>query len=257
MNLNTEPNEQIDTLHLNGYKIIQNKNGFMFGVDAVLLAHFASSIIRKNDHVIDLGTGNGIIPILLAAQSTAKEITGIEYQEISANLATRSIQLNNLSDKIHIVQGNVAEIQKHFASRSADVVVSNPPYIPTFASGTTTQNPAHSPNKTESLSLARHEISATLQDFVRAASFILKPHGKFCLIHRPNRLSEIFAALHSEGLEPKRMQFIHPLSDRPPTMVLIEARKDAKPDLSILPPLVMYDRPQVRSQALEAIYRAP
>ena len=272
--------ETIDTLPATDLKILQDKDGFMYGVDAVLLSHFALECIRNENSVVDLGCGNGVMPLLLAAHSRAKQITGIEIQEKAAELARKNVELNGLSQKIQILQGNVSDIASICCcggfdcsagcempevqtstvgwggvlqndvpqKNSADVVISNPPYMKYDAASWSDKN------STEKLTAARHELYANLDDFVGAAAFLLKSKGRFCLIHRPNRLSEIFSALQKYRLEPKRMQLVFPAADRPPTMVLIEARKNAASDLKILEPLIMYSAPGQKSPQMEKIY---
>lgn len=236
--------ETVDTLK-NGYKIIQDTERFQFGIDAILLANFASSEIRKNETVIDLGTGTGIIPLLLEKSSFAKELTGLEIQTESADMAFRSVELNHLEDKIHIVQGDIKNVSQQFGCHSFNVVTSNPPYM-IVEHGR--QNPA------EAKTIARHEILCNLEDVVSAADYLLKPHGRFFMIHRPFRLPEIFASLLKHNLEPKRMQLIHPFVDKEPNIVLVEARKNANPRLKIEKPLVVYEKPGKYTQEILDIY---
>ena len=236
--------EQIDTLK-NGYKIIQDTESFMFGIDAVLLADFVhfegsgkSSGIKRNDKIIDLCTGNGIIPLILSGFYSANCFTGLEIQKESAELAARSVELNGLQDKIRIINGDLKKLEDFtavygLAKHGFEVVTCNPPYS-VVESGK--QNPK------EPKAIARHELLCTLEDVVAAADFLLKPHGKFFMIHRPYRLAEIFGALYAHQLEPKRMRLVSPFAGEEPNLVLIEARKNAKPSLKIEPELAVYEK---------------
>lgn len=221
--------EQIDTL-LNGNKIIQDKERFQYGIDAVLLSAFATPNIRPGESVIDLGTGTGIIPLLLEHSTQAAAITGLEVQKASADMAGRSVALNKLENKIKIVEGDLKQVSSLFPKHSFNVVTSNPPYM---------INEHGKQNEGDAKSIARHEVLCTLEDVVAAADYLLLPHGKFFMIHRPFRLPEIFAAMAKHNLEPKTMRLVHPFEDKEPNMVLIEARKNAKPRLKIESSLVV------------------
>lgn len=221
--------EQIDQL-INGYKIIQDPQRFQFGIDAVLLAHFATEGTSARDRVIDLGTGTGIIPLLMHSERKEAHFIGLEIQDASAEMAERSISLNELQGAIEIVNGDVKEVSTLFGKHSFNIVTSNPPYM---INEHGRQNPG------DAKAIARHEVLCTLEDIVAAADYLLLPHGKFFMIHRPFRLPEIFAACAHHNLEPKRMRLVHPFADKEPNMVLIEARKNAKPRLEIERPLVV------------------
>lgn len=221
--------ENIDTL-LNGRKIIQDPERFQFGIDAVLLAAFASEETRKGDLVIDLGTGTGIIPLLMETSSFASSLTGLEIQEESALMAQKSVELNHLESKIKIVKGDIKSVSSLFDCHSFQVVTSNPPYM---------INEHGFQNDGDAKSIARHEVLCTLEDVVSAADYLLRPHGKFFMIHRPFRLPEIFSAFQKHNLEAKRMRLVYPFADKEPNMVLIEARKNAKPRLKIESPLIV------------------
>lgn len=238
--------EQIDTL-LNGNKIIQDPERFMFGIDAVLLAHFAESEVRKEDCVIDLCTGNGIVPLLMESVTFAQNFTGIEIQPESADMAARSVEINNLSNKIRIIQGDLKEISKHIPKHSVEVVTVNPPYM---------INEHGRQNGTDAKSIARHEILCTLEDVVTAADYVLKPHGKLFMIHRPFRLPEIFSSLAKHGLEPKRMRMVSPSCGKEANLVLIEARKNANARLKIEPELYVYKKPGEYTQEVQDIYNS-
>lgn len=221
--------EQIDTL-LNGRKIIQDPQRFQFGIDAVLLANFAAKETRNNDKVIDLGTGTGIIPFLMETSCRAYHFTGLEIQEESAQMAARSVELNNLSTKVQIVQGDIKAVSSILPKHSFNVVTSNPPYM---------INEHGRQNDGDAKSIARHEVLCTLEDVVAAADYLLSPHGKFFMIHRPFRLPEIFSALQKYNLEVKRIRLVYPFVDKEANMVLIEARKNARPELKVESPLIV------------------
>lgn len=221
---------QTDVLK-NGNKILQDSEGFMFGIDAVLLAHFACGGVRAGENVIDLGSGNGIIPLLMEKACGVSHFTGLEIQEKQVELARQSLGLNGLEEKITIVQGDIKKVPELFAKHSFNVVVSNPPYM--ALDGRQAQN-----EKLEK-SIARHELLCTLEDVVAAADYLLHSHGRFFMIHRPERLPEIFAGLLNHRLQPKRMQLIQPYADQAANLVLLEARKDARAGLKNLLPLVV------------------
>jgi len=217
--------ERIDELHRNQYKIIQNAKKFCFGMDAVLLSGFAK--IKMGEVVLDLGTGTGIIPILLEAKTEGKHFTGLEIQEDSANMARRSVAMNKLNDKIDIVIGDIKEASKLFGAASFDVVTSNPPYMNDHHGLTNPDLPK---------AIARHEILCTLEDVIREASKVLKPGGRFFMVHRPFRLVEIINTLTAYKLEPKRMKMVHPFADKEPNMVLIECTKGGRSMIKVEAP---------------------
>ena len=222
-----------------GYKIIQDDSAFCFGIDAVLLSAFTK--FKKGAAVFDLGTGNGILPLLLNAR--ARELksahgagdchfTGLEIQAAAAEMARESVKLNGLENQIEIVEGNICDVRQLFPAQTADVVVSNPPYmLPSAAKA----------NARDEKTIARHEVLCTLDDLVGAVKWLLKSNGSFFMIHRPYRLSEIFSSLEKYHLTPRRMQLVYPKIDQAPEMVLIEARPNYKPDLKIEAPLIMYE----------------
>ncbi|MCQ2592094.1 MAG: tRNA1(Val) (adenine(37)-N6)-methyltransferase [Treponema sp.] len=234
--------EQTDLL-LNGYQIIQDSELFMFGIDAVLLADFCKNSLKPKDSLIDLCTGNGIIPLLLAKNGAS--IKALEIQEQSANLAKRSVQLNNLENKIEIVQGDVKNVQNLFPKHFFNVVTCNPPYM---INEHGRQNPA------DVKAIARHEVLCNLEDIVSAADYLLATHGRFFMIHRPFRLPEIFTTLAKFNLEPKTMRLIKPFENTEPNLVLIEARKNANPRLKILPELTVYETPGNYTTEINDIY---
>ena len=237
------PGERIDDLERCGYKIIQDPKLFCFGIDAVLLSGFAK--VRAGEKVLDLCSGNGIIPILLAAKSQAAHITGLEIQRESANLAKRSIEANGISDRVNIICGDIKEAEDFFSKSAFDVVTCNPPYM---IDSHGLKNP-DSPK-----AIARHEIMCDFNDVVKAAAAMLKPGGRFFLIHRPFRLVEIFDTLTKYNLEPKRMKMVHPFVDHEPNMVMIEAVSDGRRRITVEKPLIVYENPGEYTQEIYDIY---
>nr|WP_296042170.1 tRNA1(Val) (adenine(37)-N6)-methyltransferase [uncultured Blautia sp.] len=234
--------ERVDDLQ-NGFYVIQNQDKFCFGMDAVLLSGFAR--IRKGDHVLDMGTGTGIIPILLKSKTKGEHFTGLEIQEECADMATRSVQYNGLESAVDIVCGDIKEAAGIFGAASFDVVTSNPPYM-IGAHGL--QNPHMAK------AIARHEVLCTLEDVVSQASKVLKDRGRFFMVHRPFRLAEIFSVLTRYKLEPKRMQLVYPYIDREPNMVLIEALKGGNSRITVEKPLIVYEKPGVYTKDILEIY---
>lgn len=238
-----KPGERVDDLHRNNYKIIQNTKKFCFGMDAVLLSGFAK--VMPGEKVLDLGTGTGIIPILLEAKTEGKHFTGLEIQPESADMARRSVILNGLEGKVEIVDGDIKEASNRFGLASFDVVTSNPPYM----------NHCHGiVNPGEAKAIARHELLCTLEDVVREASRTLKPNGRFYMVHRPFRLVEIMNTLISYKLEPKRMKLVYPYIDKEPNMVLLECIKGAKSMLKVEAPLIVYKEQNVYTDEIYDIY---
>lgn len=224
--------ERLDELQRNGYQIIQSPEKFCFGMDAVLLSGFAQ--VKPGGAVLDLGTGTGIIPILLEAKTPAEHLTGLEIQEESADMARRSVELNGLSGKINIVTGDIREADQIFKSASFDVITSNPPYM-IDAHGL--QNPQ------EPKAIARHEVCCTLGDVVRIAAKLLKPGGHFFMVHRPFRLAEIITVMTAYKLEPKRLRLVYPFVDKEPNMLLIEGVRGGRPRMTVEKPLIIFEKP--------------
>jgi len=235
--------ERLDDLGRKGYQIIQNPGSFCFGIDAVLLSDFAK--VKPGQKVIDLGTGTGIIPILMEAKTEASHLTGLEIQPESADMARRSVQYNNLEDKIDIVMGDIKEASTIFEHDSFDVVTSNPPYM-IGTHGLQGDN--------DKKTIARHEVLCTFDDIAREASRLLKNGGTFYLVHRPFRLIELVTTLTKYHLEPKRMRLVHPFVDKEPNMVLIEAKKCGNSRVAIEAPLIVYKEPGAYSDEILKIY---
>ncbi len=235
---------QTDTLKI-GYKLLQDTERFQFGIDAVLLADFAAGSVKAGDKVIDLGTGTGIIPLLMVNKSKSALFTGLEVQKDSAELAARSIALNGLENRIKIVEGNLTKVDQLFAKHSFNTVTCNPPYmIEEHGRG----------NQLDAKTIARHEVLCTLEDVVAAADYLLASHGSFYMIHRPFRLPEIFSSLEKHKMEMKRMRLIQPFADKEPNLVLLEARKNAKRRLTVEPPLIVRNDDGVYTAEVQAIY---
>lgn len=235
--------ERIDELHRNQYKIIQDEKRFCFGMDAVLLAGFAR--VKPKERVLDLGTGTGIIPILLEARTKGEHFTGLEIQEESADMARRSVALNALEEKIDIVMGDIKEAAKIFGAASYHVVTCNPPYM-------TANHGLQNPEQPKAI--ARHELLCTLEDVIEQAARVLLPNGRFYLVHRPFRLAEIISSLCAHGLEPKRMRLVYPFVDKEPNMVLIEALKGGKSRITVEKPLIIYKEPGIYMDEIYEIY---
>ncbi|MBE5849212.1 MAG: tRNA1(Val) (adenine(37)-N6)-methyltransferase [Lachnospiraceae bacterium] len=235
--------ERVDDLERCGFKIIQNTEKFCFGMDAVLLSGYAS--IRRQDKVLDLCTGNGIIPILLAAKTGAERIVGIEIQRDIADLAKRSVEANDLSDRVNILCADIKDAEEYYQAGAFDAVTCNPPYM---IDNHGIKNP-DSPK-----AIARHEILCTFDDVARVASRMLKPGGRMFLIHRPFRLTEIFETLTKYSLEPKRMKLVYPYVNREPNMVLIEAGLGGRRRLTVERPLIVYESPNCYTKEIYDIY---
>lgn len=235
--------ERLDELQRNGYRIIQNPEKFCFGMDAVLLSGFAKA--KTGSRVLDMGTGTGIIPILMEAKTEAAQLIGLEIQEESADMARRSVVLNGLEDKIEIVQGDIKEAGRLFGGASFDVVTCNPPYMIGQHGLTNPDTPK---------AIARHEILCTLEDVIRQAAKVLKPGGNFYMVHRPFRLSEIMVQLVKYHLEPKRMRFVYPFVDKEPNMVLIEANRGGRARMTVEKPLIVYREPGIYTDEIYEVY---
>jgi len=223
------PHERVDDLHRNGLLLIQDPAHFCFGVDAVILTGFTA--VRKNETVMDLCTGTGVIPILLAGKTKGARFDGLEIQAESAEMARRSVQLNSLSDRVCIHDGDVRTVREALPGACYDVVTANPPYL---------RAGAGEPNADAARTIARHELLCTIDDVAAAAAWLLKPQGRLYLVHRPDRLADVFAALRAHTLEPKVLRFVHSRAHKPPILLLVEAVRNGKPSLKVCEPLVIY-----------------
>lgn len=243
MQNNLRDGERIDELQRNGYVIIQHPERFCFGMDAVLLSGFAH--VKAGEHVLDLGTGTGIIPILLEAKTEGGHFTGLEIQPESADMARRSVELNHLESKIDIIIGDVKDASKRFGASSFDVITANPPYMIAKHGLQNEQNVR---------TIARHEVLCTLEDFLRESAKLLPPKGRFYMVHRPFRLSEIMCMMTKYGIEPKRMKLVYPYVDREPNMVLIEGLRGGRPRLIVEKPLIVYQENGKYTDEIYEIY---
>ena len=240
---NLLPGERIDELQRNGYRIIQNPERFCFGMDAVLLSGFARA--KKQERCLDLGCGNGIIPILMEAKTEGKHFTGLEIQPESADMARRSVALNGLQDRIDIVEGDIRDASKIFGASSFHVVTTNPPYM-TAQHGLT--------NLYEAKTIARHEVLCNLEDIIRESARLLMPGGRFYMVHRPFRLAEIISLMVQYRMEPKRMRLVYPYVDREPNMVLIEGLRGGKSRMTVEKPLIVYKEPGKYTDEIYDVY---
>lgn len=236
-------NERLDDLQRNGYQIIQDPKRFCFGMDAVLLTGFAHA--RTGDVLLDLGTGTGIIPLLMEAKYHCAHLTGLEIQPESADMAARSVALNNLTERITVVTGDIKEADKIFQSASFDCITCNPPYM-------IGEHGVMNPDAP--MAIARHEILCTFEDIACQTAKLLKPGGHFFLVHRPFRLAEILTTLLKYRLEPKRMQLVYPYVDKEPNMVLIEAVRGGKSRMTVEKPLIIFRAPGEYMPEITEIY---
>ncbi|MCR5006320.1 MAG: tRNA1(Val) (adenine(37)-N6)-methyltransferase [Clostridiales bacterium] len=235
--------ERIDDLNRKGYRILQDPGAFCFGIDAVLLADFAK--VAPGEKVLDLGTGSGILPLLMHARHPEARYFGLEIQPEMAERAERSVRMNGLEQDITITCGDLRQIGNFYAGQSMDAVVCNPPYMPA-ESGLK--------NEAASRTIARHEVTCTIEDVAVAASRVLKSRGRLYIVHRPARLVAVFSALTRHHLEPKTLRFVQPFTDAAPTMMLIEAVLQGGPELKTAPPLIIYTSPGTYTEEVLSIY---
>ena len=236
--------ERIDDLGIKNLKIIQNKKWFCFGIDSVLLANFAKNI-KKDSYVLDLGTGSGIMPTLLCGKTELKKVVGIEIQKDVCDMAKRSIELNKINEKFEIICDSILNLNKYFEKQTFDVVITNPPYK---KKNTGIINPD------EPKMIARHEITANLEDFIRVAKDMLKDKGEFYMVHRPERLVDIFELMRKYKIEPKEIRFIFSNKKEEPKMVMIKGVKNAKSFLKIYPNLYIYEEDGKYTEEIKNIY---
>ena len=234
--------ERLDNLMRSGRKIIQHEKEFCFSMDSVLISHFPK--FKKSFKVLDLGTGTGVIPLLIADE--VEKICAIEINSQMAEIARRNVELNNLQEKILVVEGDYRQHRDLFSAESFDLVISNPPYVP-IKNGEV--------NKFKGVAFARHEFTATLEDVVKAARFVLKFHGVFCMVHLASRLCEIIDSLHRNQFEMKRLQIIQPKIGREANLIMLEAIVGGKSgNLKILPPLVVHNEDNSYTDEIKKIY---
>lgn len=223
-------NERVDDLERNGYKLIQNPEVFCFGIDAILLAHFAK-VSSAKQKILDIGTGTGIIPIVMHAIYGKGSYTGIDIQEEMIEMAGRSVKLNEIEADVTMKVVDIKMCREHFKTGEFDIITCNPPYM---------KGDCGLKNEHPSKTIARHEVACTLEDIISGASYMLKYGGKMCMIHRPHRLVDIFSLMRQYNIEPKVMRMIYPKQGKEPTMVLVEGIKNGRPELRVKPPLTVY-----------------
>lgn len=244
MDIQLKENERIDDLQFNNLKIIQNTDGFCFGIDSVLLSDFAKEIPSRSA-VLDLGTGTGILGILLCAKTKLSKIYGIEIQKDMCDMAQRSIKLNGLEDRFSIINDNIQNLTSVFEAQSIDAIISNPPYK---------KDRSGIQNESQKKLIARHEITASLEDFISISSKLLKSNGNLYMVHRPERLVDLFYLLRKYQLEPKKLRMVHSYSDSKPKLFLVKATKNAKSFLNIEKPLIIYHHDGSYTDEIYKIY---
>ncbi len=244
MEIELKDNERIDDLQLNNLKIIQNKDGFCFGIDSVLLSDFAKEI-STNSTVLDLGTGTGILGILLCGKTKLSKIYGIDVQEEVCQMARKSISLNNLEDRFEIINDNIKNLNTIFENCSIDAIVSNPPYK---------KDNSGLKNESKTKLISRHEITASLEDFIEISSKLLKDNSSLYMVHRPERLSDLFYLLRKYKLEPKKLRMVQSYFDSKPKLILVKATKNAKSFLNIENPLIIYNKDGTYTDEILKIY---
>jgi len=225
------PDERIDDLEFNNLKIIQNKNFFCFGIDSVLISNFCTKN-KSASNAVDIGSGSGIISILIASKTRIKHIYGVEIQNEVAEMSKRSIELNHLEDKIEILNIDLKDATKYINPNSIDCVVTNPPYM---------KNGTGAKNENKQKIIARHEVETTLSEILNISYKLLKDKGEFFMIHRVDRLVDILSEMRAQRLEPKEIQFVHPYVNKSPNLVMLRAVKNGGRELKVLDPLVVYN----------------
>ena len=244
MDVELKENERIDDLEFKGLKIIQNEKGFCFGMDSVLLSDFAKNI-KNNSTVLDLGTGTGIIPILLCGKTNLRKVVGIEIQQDVANMAKRSSQLNNLQDRFEVVNTNIIDLKNIYEKQSFDVIVTNPPYKKENTGIT---------NENEAKLISRHEITANLEDFISISKDLLKDKGEVYMVHRPERLVDILSLMRKYKIEPKILKFVSPNKNKEPNLILIKGIKNANSFLKVEKTLYVYNEDGKYTNEILKIY---
>ena len=235
--------EILDDLQLDGLYVIQKKNGFKFGIDAVLLSDFAKDTPSRS--TLDLCTGTGIIPILLSAKTKTPKICGLEIQPHIADMAQRSIVYNSLSEKVEIKCGDLKDAVNIYPKGSFDKITCNPPYM---------KNNSAVKNEADTLTISRHEIMCTLEDVISVSSKLLRPKGRFYMVHRPSRLADIMHLMRTYKIEPKKLRFVAPSEGKAPNLLLIEGMRDGGAEMKVLPTLYVYDSDGNYTEEIDIIY---
>ncbi len=244
MKIELKENEKIEDLQFRNLKIIQDKTGFCFGMDSILLSDFAKEI-KKNAKVIDLGTGTGIIATLLCEKTELKEIIGVERQEEVYEMAQRSILLNHLENKFKLIREDILNIEKILEKNTFDAIVTNPPYK---------KKSTGIKNEENKKTISRHETTATLEDFISVSKKLLKDKGEFYMVHRPDRLVDILNSMRKYKIEPKTMRFVYSNQQSEPKLVLIKGIKNAKPFLKVEKNLYIYEEEGKYTKEINQIY---
>lgn len=235
--------ETLEDLQLSGLSLIQKKDGFRFGIDAVLLSDFAKDV--KAEKMLDMCTGSGIVPVLMSAKTSIPKIFGIEIQEEVFDTAIRSLKLNNLLERVHFDCGDIKNGVKIYGKRQFDLVTCNPPYMP---AGTAIKN------ELSTKVIARHEVMCTLEDVISVGADLLKQQGHLVMVHKPTRLADILCLMRENKIEPKRIRFVHKQADCEPSLVLVDGAFLGGRELRILPPLYLYDENGEETLELKRIY---
>ncbi len=244
MQIKLKENERIDDLEFKNLKVIQNKNGFCFGMDSVLLSDFAKEIKPKSK-ILDMGTGTGILGILLSGKIEDTKIVGVEIQEEVAKMANKSIILNDLQDRFKVICEDIKNLKQRYEAGSFDAIVTNPPYKKQGTGGI---------NENTIKLISRHEIAANLEDFIFIASYLLKDKGSIYMVHRPERLADILNTMNKYKLEPKILKFVYPNYKKEPNLILIKAAKNARPFLKVEKPLYVYNEDGSYTEEVLNIY---
>ena len=244
MDVVLKEDEVLDDLEYKDLKIIQKKDGFKFGMDAILLTNFSKNI-KKNARVLELGTGTGVISILLSEKTDLSKVIGIEIQEQISEMASRSVKLNKLENKVDIINENIKNIENVSEKSTFDVVVTNPPYK---------KKNTGIVNDNDIKLISRHEITADLEDFIKVGSTTLKSNGEFYMVHRPDRIADIVCLLRKYKLEPKVLQLVYPKIGEKANLLLIKAVKNGGEFLNVEKPLYIYNQDGTYTQELLNIY---
>ncbi len=236
-------NERIDDLQFKGLKIIQNSEHFCFGLDAVLLARFACP--KNNDTVLDIGTGTGIIPIMVSGLCGSNNIVGMDIQQCTCEMAAKSIALNSLEDRVRMIEADIRNVRSDFEPQSFTLVISNPPYIKAGSGAV---------NDFSQRAISRHEVMCKLEDVVFAASYLLRDKGRFAMVNKPERIADCIELMHKYGIEPKRIQLVYPKADKAPSAMLIEGVKGANEGIRFMRPIIVMNESGEYTCQIDDIY---